>query len=176
MKIIGVICFLVLLPFQAMSAEVYGDKSISIKVQRDVDLEKYLGLWHEVGRFENRFERDCVAATAEYSKLPNGNIRVLNTCTKKDGSKTKAKGEAWVTVPNGKLKVSFVNIPLIKNVAAGSYWIMYTDYQIAVVGNPSKKYGWILSRDPNISETDYKKALDIMSDGGYDISKITKIQ
>ena len=41
-----------------------------------VDLVRYGGLWYEAARFPNQFERDCVAATATYTKRDDGLIGV----------------------------------------------------------------------------------------------------
>jgi apolipoprotein D and lipocalin family protein len=78
---------------------------------KPVDLERYLGLWYEIARYDNGFERGCEAVTAEYSLRPDGLIRVLNTC--RDGSPAgrarSSEGKARI-VPgsgNAKLKVSF---------------------------------------------------------------------
>ena len=52
-----------------------------------VDLTRYLGSWYEVARLPNTFQKKCARETvAEYSRLPDGDLRVVNTCRKSDGS------------------------------------------------------------------------------------------
>ena len=137
-----------------------------------VDLKRYMGLWHEIARYPNRFQRDCESdTTAKYALLENGRVEVLNTCRKKDGNLKDAKGKAKaVDGSNAKLKVTFF-WPFY-----GDYWIIGLDhdYRWAVVGEPSRKYLWILSRTANMTELDYKNAMEQVRAAGYDESKLIK--
>jgi len=52
-----------------------------------VDLQKYAGLWYEIAKIPNRFQKKCAGhTTAEYTLRKDGKITVLNKCEKKDGS------------------------------------------------------------------------------------------
>ena len=114
---------------------------------KPVELNLYLGRWYELARYDMIFERGCEGVTAEYSLKPDGKVRVLNTCRKgaPDGPVTTADGRAKV-VPGSsgaKLKVAFFG-PFYAD-----YWVLdrADDYSWAIVGEPSRKYLWILSRD-----------------------------
>lgn len=119
-----------------------------------VELNRYLGKWYEIGRFPNFFQRNCDQATAEYSLREDGEIDVLNTCVQKsDGSKDEALGRARVddTETKSKLIVSFLPSWLRwTGIGAGKYWVidLGSEYEYAVVSEPSRKYLWILSRTP----------------------------
>lgn len=141
---------------------------------RQVDLKRYSGQWYEVARYPNWFQRNCVGeTTATYSPLPDGAIQVVNSCRKKNGRLESVKGRATV-VPgsaNTKLKVSFFG-PF-----TGDYWIIGLDqknYSWAVVGHPSRRYLWILSRTPLLKDEDYRKAVEIAVSQGYDESRLIK--
>lgn len=115
---------------------------------KPVDLKRYVGLWYELARYENRFERNCEAVTAAYRSLPDGSIEVINSCHKAavDGPLKTVKGRAKV-VPesrDAKLKVSFFG-PFF-----GDYWVLdhADDYSWSIVGEPSGRYLWILTRQP----------------------------
>lgn len=140
-----------------------------------VELDRYLGKWYEVARYDMRFEKGCEGVTAEYSKRPDGLIRVLNTCRQGavDGPIKTSEGKAKVVDPNGsgatnaKLKVSFFG-PFF-----GDYWIMdhADDYNWSIVGEGSGRYLWLLSRElPTQADrtalTARAKAL------GYDVSML----
>lgn len=140
-----------------------------------VDLNRYTGLWYEIARIPNSFQDQCIAnATAYYKILEDGSIEVINSCEEEDGSLDTAKGIAYVvdTVTNSKLEVSFVKI-LGFNLFWGDYWILGLgdNYDYAVVGTPSRKYGWILSRERNMSEELLDDAFTILKNQGYDRSK-----
>ena len=49
------------------------------------------------------------------------------------------------------------------------------DYSYTVIGIPSRKYVWIMARDPIMNENQYDDILNRLSDIGYDISLIKKI-
>jgi apolipoprotein D and lipocalin family protein len=133
-----------------------------------VDLERYLGKWYEIASYPAWFQKGCAGSTAEYSLLPEGKIRVINRCRKNslDGPLKESKGKAEVadTATNAKLKVWFF-WPF-----KGNYWIIELDddYQWAVVGEPSRKYLWILSRTPFMEEAVYQGILERLPQKGYD--------
>jgi apolipoprotein D and lipocalin family protein len=137
-----------------------------------VDLSKYVGLWYEIAKIPNRFQDQCAGnTTAAYELREDGRIAVINRCVKKDGSTNEARGIAKVidTQSNARLKVSFVEI-LGLSLFWGDYWIIGLDenYRYAIVGSPSRKYGWILSRAPKMSEETLDEVFAILRGQGYD--------
>jgi lipocalin len=146
-------------------------------VVKELDLDRYLGTWYEIARFDHRFERGLVGVTANYSMRDDGKIKVLNSGYKDslDGEYTEATGKAKIPDPDnepGKLKVSF-------------FWFFYADYfvleldedyQWALIGSRSDKYLWILSRTPRMDEALYDECLDKLSKRGYDVSKLIKVE
>ncbi|MEJ2000811.1 MAG: lipocalin family protein [Maritimibacter sp.] len=156
-------------------AEVYRDQSVPITSVEELDINQYLGLWYEIARFPNWFERDCQGVTAEYALRDDGKISVRNTCHKgaPDGPEKVANGLAWKAAP-GQLKVTFT--PLLPFIN-GDYWVLYVDpdYQVAVVGSPAGKTGWVLARSPDIAPAVYDKAVSVLTAMGYDISKLELI-
>lgn len=145
-------------------------KDPNIKSVQRVDLDRYLGAWYEIARYEHSFEKDCKNVTATYSVKENNKIKVINKCTKiTTNEKTEAIGEAYaIDNTNSKLKVSFF-WPFY-----GDYWIIMLDknYSYAVVSEPSKKYLWILSRDKKLQEKDKSKILEKLNSLNYDLSKL----
>lgn len=137
-----------------------------------VNLNKYIGLWYEIAKIPNRFQKDCARnTTATYKLRDDGKIEVINKCIEEDGDTNVAEGIAKVvdTATNAKLEVSFVRI-LGFQLFWGDYWIigLDNDYKYAVVGTPSRKYGWILSRTPKLSSENIDKIFDILKKQGYD--------
>jgi apolipoprotein D and lipocalin family protein len=112
---------------------------------KTVELERYLGRWYEIARYEQSFQRGCEGVTADYSLRRDGKIDVLNRCRKSGGKLSEARGIAKIidTTTNAKLKVSFFR-PFY-----GNYWALdhADDYTWAVVGEPSGRYLWILARE-----------------------------
>ena len=137
-----------------------------------VDLQRYLGVWYEIARYPNRFQKDCRESRAVYSLRDNGEIEVVNQCTSiKDGSLKEAKGNAWpVDETNSRLKVSFF-WPF-----RGDYWIMElgSAYEYAVIGTPNRKFFWILSRKPVMDNILYQEILLRAKQQGYDPSAVIR--
>jgi apolipoprotein D and lipocalin family protein len=125
-----------------------------------VELNRYLGRWYEYGRYEAGFQKGCEAVTADYRLLGDNNIEVLNSCRKggANGKLDTAKGKAKVVSDsNGaKLKVSFFG-PFY-----GDYWVLdrADDYSWAIVGEPSGRYLWMLTREakPSSGKSELLKA------------------
>ena len=142
------------------------------QVVDSVDLKRYTGLWFEIARMPNRFQKQCAkGTTARYTLLKNEQIQVTNSCYKADGLKDSVTGLAKVVdkKSRAKLKVSFVRF-LGKQWFWGDYWIIGLDeeYNWAVVGHPKRKYGWILSRTPVISDSLRQDIDDLLDQQGYD--------
>ena len=139
-----------------------------------VDLNRYLGKWYEIASYPAWFQKECTGSTAEYSLMPDGKIQVVNRCRKGglDGPLKESEGTAEVvdTVSNAKLKVWFF-WPF-----KGNYWIIDLDdnYQWVVVGEPSRKYLWVLSRKPMMEESLYRQITETLPQKGYDPEKLRK--
>ncbi len=143
----------------------------------NVDLEKYAGKWYEIARLPNSFEKGLVCCTAEYSLRPDGKISVNNRGVRDDGSGkvSSIKGKAWVPDPTepGRLKVQF-----FWPFAAG-YYIFHLDqenYQYVLVGNPSRKYLWILARTPEIDDMLYQELVEVAAKNDFNTGILLKVR
>ncbi len=132
-----------------------------------VELPRYLGQWYEIARFDHYFERNMEQVVAEYTKLDDGHIQVINSGFK-DGDFKTSIGKARVTTTPGLLRVSFFG-PFYSD-----YRILMLDenYQYALVGGSSYEYLWILSRTPVISNAVKSVILVEAQRRGYDIDKL----
>ena len=136
-----------------------------------VDLERYAGRWYEYAKIPNRFQEQCARnTTADYAILENGRVEVVNRCVRSDGTVDEARGVARVVDPetNARLEVSFVRL-LGFNLFWGDYWIigLGDDYEYAVVGTPDRKFGWLLTREPQIPETLADEMFFVLETRGY---------
>jgi apolipoprotein D and lipocalin family protein len=160
----------------AAGAAIYAltDRNIDAPKTADfVDLGRYAGLWYEIARYPNRFQRACVAdATANYTLLSNGRLTVVHTCRKSYGAVERASGTARVVdrKTNARLKVTFY-WPL-----SVDYWILDVghEYEYAVVGEPGRDYLWILSRTPHLDEAVYQRIIKRLEARGLDTARLVK--
>ncbi|MEL7198425.1 MAG: lipocalin family protein [Pseudomonadota bacterium] len=122
---------------------------------KPVELAAYLGKWYEYGRYEAPFQKGCEGVTADYSLRETSGeskIQVINSCYEDslEGEFKQSKGRAKVVEGSGgaKLKVSFFG-PFF-----GDYWVLdrsepdaYGRYEWSIVGEPSGRYLWMLTRE-----------------------------
>lgn len=151
-----------------------------VKTVPAVNVDRYLGEWHEVARFPNRFQTKCAGdVRATYARRTDGRIDILNRCRQQDGSQAEAHGVARIedAKTNAKLKVRFAPaalswLPLVW----GDYWIigLAGDYSWAVVGSPDRKYLWILARTPALDDATYAKAAQTARDNGFDAARLQR--
>lgn len=137
-----------MLALSACGQPVYRTADTPLPVAR-IEIEPYLGLWHEQARLPNRFEQGCERATAEYALRDDGLLSVLNTCFEAGGGTRTAQGRARVVGEGGeaKLKVSFFG-PFW-----GDYWVLERSdtYAWSIVGEPGGRYLWVLTRAATIT-------------------------
>ena len=140
-----------------------------------LDLERYLGRWHEIGRLPLRFEdEDASDITAEYSLEPDGSVRVDNRCVDEDGEPVQALGQAVPDDGNpARLRVSFLPealrwIPFTR----ADYWVLRldADYRVALVGTPDRAHLWLLSREPHLDPRTEREYLESAREQGYDLA------
>lgn len=170
-----------LLALLALSACVAGpsgrsDTAPPLQTVEQVDLARYTGLWYEIARYPNGFQRNCEGATADYTLRADGRIDVRNTCRfgTRDGDPRDATGAARIIDgSNGaRLAVNLSPIPL--PAGQGNYWVLYLDpdYQRALIGEPSGRYLWMLARTPAISAADREELNAAARAQGYDLSML----
>lgn len=142
-----------------------------------LDLQRYLGRWHEIAHLPMYFQRHCVdQVTAHYSERDDGLIGVRNSCRNRHGQQQSADAVARTTPKAaGALKVRFAPrwlswLPWVW----ADYWIidLDKDYQWAVVGSPSRKYLWILSRTPVLSGDLFRELTQRAMRRGYAVEKL----
>lgn len=140
-----------------------------------LNIERYMGRWYEIARFDHPFERNMSNVTATYSLNKNGTINVLNQGydTRKNRHKSAhGRARAMKDGTAGQLEVAFF----------ANFWSPYyilelaPDYRYALVGSRSDKYLWILSRTPELSRQDTRYLLRRAAERGYDISKLIVVK
>ena len=135
-----------------------------------MDINRFMGKWYEIARFENWFEKGKFDASAEYFPLPDGRVKVVNSSSAESGKRSSVEGQAYIPDPRvpAKLRVSFF-YPFY-----GDYWILELDdnYQWALVsGGNDDSLLWILARTPEISANLKEKICRLARARGYDTEK-----
>ncbi|GMY35656.1 temperature-induced lipocalin-1 [Fagus crenata] len=151
-----------------------------MEVVKGVNLERYMGRWYEIASFPSRFQpKNGMNTRATYTLREDGTVNVLNE-TWNDGKRGYIEGSAYKADPNSdeaKLKVKFYVPPFLPIIpVVGDYWVLYLDddYHHALIGQPTRKYLWILCREPHLDDEIYNQLVQRARDQGYDVSKLQK--
>lgn len=140
---------------------------------KELDLNKYLGTWYEIARFDHTFERGLDNVSAKYSLTDDGMVKVENAGWKEGGYQSiigKAKQPDAEKNP-ALLKVSF-------------FWIFYSDYRIlyldedyqnVLIGGVNSKYLWIMSRTPSPNQETIDLLIKEAKRRGYDTQKLIMV-
>jgi apolipoprotein D and lipocalin family protein len=159
----------VILSFSFIGCSVFSSNNYPpLETVPSVDVQRYAGKWYEIASLPFSRQEGCSCTTAEYEILEEGVLKVTNRC-KKGEAYEEAAGKAFVVdgTNNAKLKVQFF-WPF-----KGDYWVidLADDYSYAVVGVPSRKYCWILSRTTTMSDEIYAGILERVKAKGFDITR-----
>lgn len=134
-------------------------------------LNRFLGTWYEIARFDHRFERGMEHTTARYFLNEDGSIKVINSGILDNEIKTSV-GKAKTTGTAGLLRVSFF----------GPFYSDYRvleitdDYQNVLIGGKTSKHLWILSRQPKPDAVSIEMLLKKAEIRGYDVSKLIWVE
>lgn len=147
----------------------------NVEAVQPFDVQKYLGKWYEIARFDYRFERGLNNVTANYSLKPDGTIKVVNRgfdFSNKKWKESTGKAKFVASTDVAKLKVSFF----------GPFYSGYNviaidpDYQYALVCGKDQDYLWILSRQTTIPAAIREQYLQKSKDYGFDVSKLIWVE
>lgn len=141
------------------------------KAVSNFDINKYLGTWYEIARFDFRFERDLNNTIAQYSLLADNKVKVLN-------SGYNVKKEKWVSAEGvakfrGEKTVAALKVSFFGPFYSG-YNVIALDenYTYALIAGKNLDYLWLLSREKTIPDSIKEEYLKIAQEAGYDTSKL----
>jgi apolipoprotein D and lipocalin family protein len=146
-----------------------------------VDLGRYMGTWYEIARLPAPVEAACHGQPSATYRLQGGTVRVENHCPGADGRSRVSKGEARIVPGTGNalLKVSLWPALLrMLPMAWADYWIAHvdTDYRVAVVGHPSRRFCWLLSRTRRLGAEERARLVDIAAAQGFDVQRLRFVE
>ncbi|MGB5792667.1 lipocalin family protein [Poseidonibacter sp.] len=139
-----------------------------------VDAKKFSGLWYEIARTYNSFEKDCVAASVEYILEEKSEFEVTNRCfhTTMEGELIKYEGSAQSSNNKDINNINTINITYFW-IFTKEYSIIYIDknYSTAIMADKDMKNVWIMNRKPFLEKEKLQNAVSFL-DKYMDISKL----
>lgn len=144
-----------------------------------VDIERFMGDWYVVGSIpiDLPFASEAGAhnAVESYALQDDGSIDTRYRFRKDsfDGplKSFNPTGFIYNTETNAEWRMQFL-WPF-----KSAYLIVHVDenYSETIIGVPNRKYIWLMVRDPDISDSEYQRLVDMADDLGYDVSRIQRI-
>ncbi|GAQ92392.1 lipocalin protein [Klebsormidium nitens] len=156
----------------------------ALETVTDLDLKRYVGRWFEISSIPSSFQpKDTVNTMAHYTLKEDGTVGVLNETFTRQGKRNSIEGKAWKIDPASaaaEFKVQFWVPPFLPLVPVrGDYYVMALDqaeYKYALIGQPSRKFLWVLSRTPTLAEETYAELLKVAEAQGYDVSLLHRTE
>jgi apolipoprotein D and lipocalin family protein len=148
-------------------------------MDRRVDLERFMGDWYVIGFIPITIpffsEEGAHNAVESYRLTNEGVIETTYTFRKGgfEGPEKRFTPKGWVhdEETNAEWRMQFL-WPF-----KAAYLIVYldADYQKTIIGVPTRKYVWIMSRDPDVSDAKYQELLNRVAAAGYDIEQVQRV-
>jgi apolipoprotein D and lipocalin family protein len=151
-----------------------------------LDIAHYMGTWHQVAHYPNRFQEQCARDTnATYRLLGDGEIEVVNRCTTADGRIDGVTGLArprGATIDRGRLKPASLEVSFLP---AWLRWLPFgwgrydvislsSDERVAIVSEPSKTYLWVLARERVLDDARWSAVQAFLREAGFDVGRLVR--
>lgn len=148
-----------------------GDIPEGLSPVEGFEVDRYLGKWYEIARLDHSFERGLDEVSAHYSLRDDGRIKVVNrgwNSARQEWRQAEGRARFRGASDVGALEVAFFG-PFY-----GGYNILFLDpdYSYALVSGPSRKYLWILARDPSLDEEIVAKLVAQAGEWGFDTDSL----
>ncbi len=151
-----------------------------------LDVAAYMGTWYQVAWNPNRFQKQCVSDTAAtYRDRGDGTVEVLNRCKLADGSLDSVLGVARppsgaARIEGGRLMPARLEVSFLPRwlrwtgIGWGDYWVVdrAPDGRYAIVSEASRKYLWVLSRQPALTPEDEVAVRAKLQALGFDLARV----
>lgn len=139
-----------------------------IPVVKNFDARRFMGVWHEIARLPQRFEKGLVNVTAAY-ELDGDKLKITNRGFLNGKEKiATAVGHFAGPTDEGAFRISFFR-PFY-----GDYRIIWlsSDYDLALVTGNNRSSLWILSRNATVGSNRLAALIEHASLLGFDVSKL----
>jgi len=170
--------FILVLFMATLSGGCATDKSTAgpLKTVERVDIPRYMGDWYVIANIPYFAEKNCYDSVESYALRPDGRIDNWFSCRRGSADaaferKANAVARITNTVTHAEWSVKFFKVIAVKYLVLD----LDPDYQWAVIGHPSRKYGWVVARGKSLPDSTYEGILERLAAQGYDVSRFTKV-
>ena len=140
-----------------------------------VDLDRFMGDWYVLANIPTFLEVGAHNAVESYRLEPDGTV--ATTFTFHSGG---FDGDPKTYRPTGYVRDRETNavwgMQFIWPFKA-DYRIIFLDeeYQLTVIGRKQSDYAWIMGREPELPEADYRRMKELLREVGYDTQELQRV-
>lgn len=145
---------------------------------KKVSLDRYVGKWYAITALPQVFTIGCKAQTAEYEKISETEINVINTCIENNNDTRDIEGVAVATEKPSVLSLQFntwwaqlFNIKADYNIIK-----LDKDYRYALIGDKNRLSLWFLSRSKTVSNKVYYEYISYADELGFNTDRLKDSQ
>jgi len=148
--------------------------AVALSSSANVDLQRYMGTWYVIANIPYFAENGNVAARDIYRLDGDGNVATTYVYRKAFDAAEKSLGSLGVVQPGTGGNFWIVRL----------FWLVRADYLIlevapdyswALVGQPSRKLGWMLARDAAMDDAAYATLLAKFAGHGYAAERFRRV-
>jgi len=140
-----------------------------------VDLERFMGDWYVIANIPTFIEKGAYNAIETYQLNGDGSIATTFTFNQDapDGEQKEYNPTGFIVDQQSNALWDMQFIWPFK----AEYRVIYLDenYETTIIGRSKRDYVWLMSRNPNINESNYETLISYIQSQGYDISKVKRV-
>ena len=140
-----------------------------------VDIDRFMGDWYVIASIPTPLEKDIYNAVESYERIEPKTIQTTFAFRKGgfDGESKEMKPVGYVGDDGSNAIWGMQFIWPIK----ADYRIVYLDeaYSQTIIGRQKRDFVWIMTREPEIPDSDYAELVSVVKSLGYDVSKLRKV-
>lgn len=140
-----------------------------------LDVARFMGDWYVIATIPTRLERHAYDELESYELRADG--RIQTTFHYRNGS---FHAPIKTLRPVGTVEPDTNNAVWAMQFfwpVAAEYVVVYIneDYSQTIIGRSARDYAWVMARAPTISDADYARNIQRLSDLGYDVNKVRRV-
>jgi len=150
-----------------------------LKPVKDLNLELLSGRWYQLGRLSFDFETKCACSVIKFALDLGDILQIESDCHwgSPSGKTVLVTGKVIPQDPvkddvtTGKLEFDFpkeIDVPFY-------VFGLHTGYEWALLGNPDRKYLWILTKRPSVDDNLFELLVKMSEEAGFDIEKLVHV-
>ena len=139
-----------------------------------IDLQRYMGAWHVIANVPYFAENGKIATRDVYTLNADGEVETTYVYRKAFGEPEKTASSLGIVQPNTDNRYWVIRF----------FWLFHADYLIletapdyswALIGQPSRKLGWVFARDAAMDDKTYAALLEKFRGYGYEPDRFKRV-